>query len=78
MKPSMFNIPIKEGEKTLLYNTLTTSMISLNNDLYRSIFLEHIFSVKEADTLYEMGFLVEKDCDEVLEMRKLRTAVIDT
>ena len=37
MKSSMFNIVVEDGRKTLLYNTLTTSMISLNNELYRGI-----------------------------------------
>lgn len=52
-------------------------MITLNDELYNTIFFEHNFEGEEADALCEKGFLVKKDCDEVLEMRKLRNIVIE-
>ena len=77
MKKSIFNISqiIKEG--VLIYNAFTTSLIELNNDLYKKIFMENDFSVEEIADLYDMGFLVDDSYDEINAMEKIRKAVID-
>ena len=59
MKKSIFNIsqPIESG--VLVYNTFTTSLVELPNELYKKIFDEDDFSLPEVSALYSMGFLVE-------------------
>ena len=77
MKKSLFNINIKNDKKILLYNTFSTSLVSLEENLYNKIFDKNDFSLPETETLYNMGFLVDDDCDEVKEMERIRTAVIN-
>lgn len=76
MKKSIFNIsqPIEKG--VLLYNTFTTSLVELSDEMYKKIFDEDDFSLPEVSALYSMGFLVEDVCDEVKNMENIRNDVL--
>lgn len=77
MKPSKFNIVQSYNEKILLYNTFTTALVELENDIYESIFFNGKHYEGVTEQLVEMGFLVEDTCDELLEQQMLRKAVIE-
>ena len=76
MKKSIFNIeqPIDNG--ILLYNTFTTSLVELSEELYRTVFIENNLNVTEISALYNMGFLVDDACDEIKEMENIRQQVV--
>lgn len=76
MKKSIFNISQQIENKILLYNTFTTSMVEMSEELYKSVFIQEDFSIQEVATLYSMGFLVDDLCDEVLAMENLRNEVV--
>lgn len=73
---SIFNIeqPIDNG--ILLYNTFTTSLVELSEELYRTVFIENNLNVTEISALYNMGFLVDDACDEIKEMENIRQQVV--
>lgn len=77
MKKSMFNISQSIENGILLYNTFTTSLVELSEDLYQSIFVEGDFSSPEIHSLYDMGFLVDDACDEILTMENIRRNVLE-
>ena len=76
MKKSIFNISQQIGDKLLLYNTFTTSMVEMSKELYESVFVQDDFSISETSSLYSMGFLIDDSCDEVLAMENLRNEVV--
>lgn len=43
MKKSIFNISQQIGDKILLYNTFTTSMVEMSKELYESVFVQDDF-----------------------------------
>ena len=76
MKKSSFNIVQEYQNHFLLYNTLSTSIVEIERELYNQIFEMGDYSLSEVKALYEMGFLVDDNCNEVQEMRLLRDEVI--
>ena len=60
----------------MLYNTFTTSLVELTNDLYNDIFIEKNFSHSEVTLLFNMGFLVDDSYDEARAMENIRCEVI--
>lgn len=76
MKKSIFNIcqPIDNG--MLLYNTFSTSLVELSEELYKEIFIKDNFSFPEISSLYNMGFLIDDACDEIKAMENIRQDVI--
>ena len=76
MKTSLFNIsqPIENG--VLLYNTFSTSLVELSDELYKAIFEENDYSFPEISDLYSMGFLVDDKYNELEAMEKIRCEVI--
>ena len=76
MKTSLFNIsqPIENG--VLLYNTFSTSLVELSDELYKAIFEENDYSFPEISDLYSMGFLVDYKYNELEAMEKIRCEVI--
>lgn len=76
MKKSMFNISQSIENGILLYNTFTTSLVELSEDMYKSIFVEGDLSFPEIPALYDMGFLVDDAYDEILAMEKIRRDVV--
>lgn len=76
MKRSIFNVVQKYQDHFLLYNTLSTSIVEIEKEVYNRVFLDEDYSLDETIALYEMGFLIDDECDEVQEMRMLRGEVI--
>ena len=79
MKPSMFNIAQLYNDNILLYNTYSTSLVEIEPAIYNRIFIDGNYSdhKDEIDALFELGFLVENDCDELSEQELLRKTVIE-
>ncbi len=62
------------GEK-LLFSTLTTAIVSLENNIYDSIFEKQDFSnIELVSQLKEMGFIHEDSFDELKELEQIRMA----
>lgn len=76
MKKSLFNISQPSENGVLLYNTFTTSLVELPNNLYTAIFEKSDYSLPETSKLYDMGFLVDDTYDELEAMEKIRCDVI--
>ena len=57
MKKSSFNIVQEYQNHFLLYNTLSTSIVEIERELYNQIFEMGDYSLSEVKALYEMGFL---------------------
>lgn len=67
-------------EEMLLYSTLTTSIISIENEIYTNIFLEHLFDEYKdiCQSLQEMGFLFEGEPDlQAKALEKIRTEIVN-
>lgn len=80
MKESLFNVFVGlENGETLLYNTYSTSLIVLNNEMCNNIRNNNfeILSREDVVTLLEMGFLVEKERNEVHELECARKSEIE-
>lgn len=77
MKKSIFNINQKINDQVLLYNTFTTSLVELSEDLYQAVFVKNDYSLPEVSVLYDMGFLVNDAYDEIKAMEKIRCDVIE-
>lgn len=77
MKKSQFNIITKYKEQYLAFNTLTTSMVLLDKETYVEVFLNDNHSLSCVQQLHEMGFLVEDDKNEYLEIQNLRKNLIE-
>lgn len=77
MKESIFNIAQKYNEGILLYNTFSTALVELENSIYSAIFLNGSYELyEESKALYEMGFLIDDDKDEIETLKKIRNEVI--
>lgn len=77
MKISQFIISTKaktEENLHLLYNTATTAFVSLDNKNYDDIFVQHNFTTNPlVKNLYQMGFLIDDEIDELARMQYIRT-----
>lgn len=79
MKPSIFNICVKDTESGnfIIYNTHSTSIVSLNEEMYNSIFIDGNFSVTQSvQILKQNGFLVEDNEDELEKIYNIRRKVM--
>ena len=76
MKRSIFNVEQLYKNRILLYNTFTTSLVELPENIYNSIFVENDFSLPEVSALFNMGFLIEDSYDEIQAMENIRCDVI--
>lgn len=78
MKVSKFNVAVKLDDNILLYNTFSTSLVELNCSMYNDIFNENKFDdYEESKVLYEMGYLIDDNFDELAHMEELRQDVIN-
>ncbi len=71
---------LNENEK-LLYSTLSTSILIMENDMYHSIFEKRMFDnyADECCELSEMGFLFKGDKDAQFDsLNKIRKEIVDT
>ena len=70
---------LNENEK-LLYSTLSTSIVTLENDLYNDIFIKCNFELHpvECESLEEMGFLFQGESDKQFnELEKIRKEIVE-
>lgn len=73
MKHSMYNICIKhKSGNYIAYNTFTTSIVELDEDFYIR-FNNLDLTSEEIEQLYEMGFIVNDDEDELLRQKLIRS-----
>lgn len=71
--------PFNENEK-LLYSTLSTSILTMENEMYNAIFEQCKFGdyVEECQSLCEMGFLFEGNPNSQLDdLEKIRKEIVD-
>lgn len=71
--------PFNENEK-LLYSTLSTSILTMENEMYNAIFEQCKFDdyVEECQSLCEMGFLfVGNPNSQLDELEKIRKEIVD-
>ena len=81
MKPSQFIIK-QEGNilgKVLIYSTFSTSMVELECSLYTEIFENANYDdhPTEVSNLYNMGFLIDDDYDELAFLESLRIKTLE-
>ena len=74
MKVSRFLIVTKSDEGDyLIYNTVNTAFVAIEENKYNQIFIEHNFSDNEiVGNLYKMGILLDDTVDELEHMRQVR------
>ena len=76
MKKSQFIVdqPGFSKNTVLLYSTFSTSLVELDKKVYEDIFINNKFDKNQEDiqALYDMGFLVPDDKDEVKFLEHLR------
>ena len=82
MKKSQFIVE-QEGstsESVLLYSTFSTSIVELELPLYSEIFTEGIYDKhpEEVSALYDMGFLIDDDYNELSFLESLRMQTLQT
>ncbi len=77
MKASKFNVVQKYEDGYLIYNTLSTSLVELEEELYTSIFIKNEYNKYESNELYDMGFLVDDNSNENEYLEELRKEVLD-
>ena len=51
---------------TIVYNTLTTSLISLSNEDYNRIFVDGMYTEQDENSLIKNGFLIDSKEDVLL------------
>lgn len=73
MKSSNFIITTKEDNQVVLYSTITTALIVISIEDYEQVFCHHIFQdTGLVQQLYQCGFLIDDDFDEVGLLEQLR------
>lgn len=81
MKKSQFIVeqPGFSDNTVLLYSTFSTSLIELDQNIYEEVFVNANFENYKDDVqaLYEMGFLISSDEDEVKFLENLRMKTLE-
>ena len=69
LKASFYNLYFDVNNQHFIYNTLSTSIVGLDDDSYNILKNNTIENLNKEyiDPLYEQGFLVEEDTDEPLK-----------
>lgn len=81
MRQSRFNIARQYGDHQYwVYNTLTTSLIIVDELQYKRLFQENVIkeSSQEVIEMLNMGFYISDDFDELEYLEKLRKTVVDS
>lgn len=68
MKQSKYNIVLKTKQKEYLYNTFSLALAEVESDVVRSLENDGVIDDELAKSLYEAGFLIEDDEDELEEL----------
>lgn len=78
MKVSNYIIVTKEDNQVVLYSTITTALIVISTDAYEQVFCHQNFQKTElVQQLYQCGFLVDNDFDEINLLYQLRKKDIE-
>lgn len=65
--------------KVILYNTLTTALIAIDNQLYKKVFEDHNYSDKNIiDTMKKMGFIVDDAKEQLGIIENIRQKEIES
>lgn len=69
MKTSFYCIPIEDGNRTILFDSMSKSFIQLRTDRFKEIYSNSMFllnklSEEEKTLLVENGFLLEDSIDQ--------------
>ena len=77
-KLSQFIVNREKKDTVLLYSTLTTSLIEIEKKIYNDIFIEQEFDkyLEETKALYNMGFIIDADYDELEFLKTIREQAI--
>lgn len=81
MRLSRFNIQKEyNANEYWVYNTLTTALVILKNNQYNQYFVRKIWENDDENikNLYEMGFLIDDDFDELEYLNDLRKTVVNS
>ena len=81
MKFSKFNVYSKYDDNSYwVYNTLTTSTIILDSISFNDILVRKNLNSTKVDMneLYEMGFIIDDNFDELLYLKNLRDIVVNS
>lgn len=76
LKVSKFLVVVPQNNNFILFQTFTSSLIILNNEIYKKIFIDHDFIGIDnniINNLMEMSFLVSSDTDENFHLETIRT-----
>ncbi|SDC70244.1 radical SAM/SPASM domain-containing protein [Geotoga petraea] len=71
IKKSKYNIEISLNGNWVIYNTLKNSMLELNEEFYSYYKNNKIVSEKITQKFYEYGLWLDKDYDEIKELKML-------
>lgn len=73
-KVSKYFIAIEDGNKIIVFNTMTTSIIKMDKDMYFNIFVENEIpdNVEIRQSLINMGYIIDEAIDENFRLELLR------
>lgn len=75
-KVSKYIVSVPQGEDVIVFNTFTSSLILLEQELYNKIFVQKEFDDLDGDvlkSLTEMSYLVDAGLDEGFQLETIRT-----
>ena len=75
-KVSKYIVSVPQGEEVIVFNTFTSSLILLEQELYNKIFVQKEFDDLDGDvlkSLIEMSYLVDAGLDEGFQLETIRT-----
>lgn len=75
-KITKFLVSVPYKEEVIIFNTFTSSLVLIEKDLYKRIFVDGNFDMVDKDiinSLAEMSFLVDSDLDESFLLETIRT-----
>ena len=75
-KVSKYIVSVPQGEEVIVFNTFTSSLILLEQELYNKIFVRKEFDDLDGDvlkSLTEMSYLVDAGLDEGFQLETIRT-----
>ena len=75
-KVSKYIVSVPQGEEVIVFNTFTSSLILLEQELYNKIFVRKEFDDLDGDvlkSLIEMSYLVDAGLDEGFQLETIRT-----
>lgn len=75
-KISQYIVSVPKGDEVIVFNTFTSSLVLLEQDLYTQVFVKQDFDTVDKDilkSLAEMSFVVDRELDEGFQLETIRT-----